>query len=211
MLCMEIRANEALVVPARGRKGPLPMNGKWPCLTLCLRLLLAAPTRWAQGPPYQADDPVPVDLHHYEFYIFGAADGTPAQTDSTGPALEFNWAATPRVQLHAILPWGSLNPSNNPVYLPGGTGPSACGLTDMGLRAKIAVIKETKYIPQIGAFTMSEIPTDGYVKGLGVGTVWYRFRSGCKQIWGTGSLTVALEKPSSRKPDTATSRMVSSC
>jgi hypothetical protein len=25
------------------------------------------------GPPFLTDDPVPVDLHHYEFYIFGGA------------------------------------------------------------------------------------------------------------------------------------------
>ncbi|MFZ1014487.1 MAG: hypothetical protein WAN28_14180, partial [Terracidiphilus sp.] len=83
----------------------------------------------AQGPPFQVDDPVPVDFHHYEFYIFGSADGTPAEMDFTGPAFEFNWGAVPRVQLHAILPWGGIYPSNNPIYLPGGAGPSAIGLT----------------------------------------------------------------------------------
>jgi hypothetical protein len=135
---------------------------------------LAVPRLWAQGPPYQTDDPVPVDLHHYEFYIFGTVDGTPAEIDSTGPAFEFNWGAISRVQLHAILPWGSVSPSNNPVYLPGGTGPSAFGLTDMELGAKIAYIKESKYVPQIGTFTMFEMPTGSYNKGLGVGKVWYR-------------------------------------
>ncbi len=92
---------------------------------------------WAQGPPYQTDDPVPVELHHYEFYVFGSTDGTPAETDATGPAFEFNWGAIRRVQLHAILPWGVIAPSNNPVYLPGGTGPSAFGLIDVELGAKI--------------------------------------------------------------------------
>ncbi len=143
-------------------------------LRLCFVLLLGALKLWAQGPPYQTDDPVPVDLHHYEFYIFGSTDGTPVETDSTGPAFEFNWGAIPRVQLHAILPWGSVNPSNNPVYLPGGTGASAFGLTDMELGAKIAFIKESKYIPQIGTFTMFEIPTGSYANGLGVGRVWYK-------------------------------------
>ncbi len=128
----------------------------------------------AQGPPYQTDDPVPVDYKHYEFYIFGSADGTPAEMDSTGPAFEFNWGALPRLQLHAVLPWGSVNPSNNPVYLPGGKGPSAFGLTDMELGAKIAYIKEGKYLPQIGTFTMFEMPTGNYDNGLGVGKAWYR-------------------------------------
>ena len=148
--------------------------GRGSKLALLLILMAAALKLWAQGPPYQTDDPVPVDLHHYEFYIFGGVDGTPAEIDSTGPAFEFNWGAVPRVQLHAILPWGVVAPSNNPVYLPGGTGSSAFGLTDMELGAKIAYIKESKYMPQIGTFTMFEMPTGNYDKGLGVGKVWYR-------------------------------------
>ena len=91
------------------------MNGRRTPMALLLLLAWAASRLWAQGPPYQTDDPVPVDLHHYEFYIFGGADGTPAEMDSTGPALEFNWGAIPRVQLHAILPWGAVAPSHNPV------------------------------------------------------------------------------------------------
>lgn len=130
----------------------------------------------AQGPPYQTDDPVPVDLHHYEFYIFGGLDGTPVEVDSTGPAFEFNWGAVPRVQLHAILPWGVVAPLNHPVYASegAGQGPTEFGLTDMELGAKIAYIKESKHIPQIGTFTMFEMPTGNYDKGLGVGKVWYR-------------------------------------
>ena len=143
-------------------------------LLFVLGLLFFVPHVWAQGPPYQIDDPVPVDLHHYEFYIFGAADGTPVEMDSTGPAFEFNWGAIPRVQLHAILPWGVVAPSNNPAYLPSGTGPTEFGLTDMELGAKIAYFKETKHIPQIGSFTMFEMPTGSYSKGLGIGKVWYR-------------------------------------
>jgi hypothetical protein len=48
------------------------------------------------------------------------------------------------------------------------------GLTDMELGAKIAWIKESKYFPQIGSFTMFEMPTGNYDSGLGVGKVWYR-------------------------------------
>jgi hypothetical protein len=148
---------------------------------LFLLLMLAASTLWAQGPPFQTDDPVPVDLHHYEFYIFGGVAGTPAEIDPTGPAFEFNWGALPRVQLHAIVPIGGIFPSNNPIYLPGGTGPSAFGITDTELGAKIAFIKESKYIPQIGTFTMFEIPTGNYDKGLGVGKVWYKVAPGWRR------------------------------
>jgi hypothetical protein len=143
---------------------------------LCLFFLLSFPSiLLAQaGPPFQTDDPVPVDYGHYEFYVFGAVDGTPAEIDSIGPAFEFNWGALPRLQLHAIVPWGTANPTNSLVYAPGGTGPSAFGFTDMELGAKVAWIKEGKYSPQIGSFTMFELPTGSYARGLGVGHVWYK-------------------------------------
>lgn len=149
----------------------LKMGLKFSMLSL---LLLAIPQVWAQGPPYQTDDPVPVEYGHYEFYIFGNADGTPVEMDTTGPAVEFNWGAIPRIQLHAILPLGSIMPSNNPIYLPSGTGPSAFGPVDAETGIKWAWIKESKHFPQIGTFTMFELPLGSYSKGLGVGKVWYK-------------------------------------
>jgi hypothetical protein len=143
-------------------------------LALCLLWFLAVSPLRAQGPPFQIDDPVPVDLHHYEFYIFGAVDGTPKEVDSSGPAFEFNWGAIPRVQLHAVLPLGTAAPMNNPVYLPEGAGLIAYGLTDVELGAKIALIKETKHFPQVGSFTMFEMPTGNDTRGLGVGKAWFK-------------------------------------
>ena len=143
-------------------------------LLLLTLMAISAAACWAQGPPYQTDDPVPVDYGHYEFYIFGSADGTPVEMDTTGPAFEFNWGAIPRVQVHAILPWGAIAPSNNAIYAPAGTGPAAFGVTDAELGVKVALIKESKQVPQIGTFTMIELPTGNYDMGLGVGKVWYR-------------------------------------
>ena len=144
-------------------------------LELSLLLILAAPELSAQaGPPFQTDDPTPVELGHYEAYVFGTVDGTPAEIDTTGPAFEFNWGAIPNIQLHAILPFGAVLPSNNPIYFPGGMGSSAFGLTDMELGVKYGFIKQTKHRPQIGSFTMFEIPTGSYSRGLGVGQVWYK-------------------------------------
>ena len=152
----------------------MTMTAKSLKLAALLLLALAAPRLWAQGPPFQIDDPVPVKLHHYEFYIFAAAAGTPVEKDVTGPAFEFNWGAIPRVQLHAILPWGVVAPSNNAAYLPSGSGPTEFGLTDAELGAKIALFEETKYVPQIGTFTMLEVPTGNANKGLGVGKAWFK-------------------------------------
>lgn len=147
-------------------------------------LLLLASTQAFAGPPFQTDDPEPVDFRHYEFYTFGMVDGTPVETDPTGPAAEFNWGALPRLQLHAILPFGAIMPSNNPVYLPSGAGPTAYGLTDMELGAKFKWIGETKHRPMIGTFTMLEVPTGSYAKGLGVGRVWYKLPVWVQKSWG---------------------------
>lgn len=152
-----------------------------------LLVMLAAPKLWAQGPPFQTDDPTPVDLGHYEAYVFGGVDGTPAEIDPAGPAFEFNWGAIPNVQLHAILPFGAILPSNNPVYAPGGKGPSAFGLTDMELGVKYGFVKQTKHRPQIGSFTMVEIPSGSYAKGLGVGRVWYKLPIWVQKDWGPWS------------------------
>jgi hypothetical protein len=122
--------------------------------TVAISIVLGPAALQAQGPPYQTDDPVPVDYQHYEFYIFGSADGTPVELDSSGPAFEFNWGALPRLQVHAILPFGSIQPSNKPLYAPAGVGPSAFGLIDVELGAKAAFIKESAHFPQVGTFPM---------------------------------------------------------
>ena len=146
------------------------------CLKLALFLatVLTAPMLWAQGPPYQTDDPTPVDFKHYEAYVFGGVDGTPVEYDTLGPAFEFNWGALPRIQLHVIVPLGAVYPTNNPIYAPSGIGPSAFGLTDIELGVKFGFIKQTKRRPQIGTFTMFEVPSGSYARGLGVGKFWYK-------------------------------------
>ena len=144
-------------------------------LAFVILLLLGAPRLFAQaGPPFQTDDSPPVDYGHYEAYVFGTADGTPVEMDSVGPAFEFNWGAIPNIQLHAILPLGAAVPLNHPAYAPAGSGPATFGLTDMELGVKYGFIQQTKHRPQIGSFTMFELPTGSYAKGLGIGKVWYK-------------------------------------
>lgn len=144
------------------------------------------------GPPFQTDDPTPVDLGHYEAYVFSTVDGTPVEIDTAGPAFEFNWGAIPNIQIHAILPLGIARPLNNPVYLPAGAGPSAFGLTDMELGVKYGFIKQTKRRPQIGSFTMFEIPIGDSMRGLGVGKVWYKLPIWVEKEFGPWSLCGGL-------------------
>ena len=152
-------------------------------ITLFLLFSLAAANLWA-GPPFQTDDPEPVEFRHYEVYVFGGSDGTPVETDPVGPAFEANWGAAPNLQLHIIMPLGAIVPSNNPLYSPAGVGPNAYGLTDTELGAKYRFVKETKHRPEFGTFTMLEIPTGSYAKGLGVGKVWYKLPVWVQKSWG---------------------------
>jgi hypothetical protein len=126
------------------------------------------------GPPFQTDDPEPIDFRNYEFYTFATSDGTPVETDIFGPALEFNWGALPNVHLHVIVPAATIVPANNPGLAPAGMGPRAFGIGDIELGIKYRFVQETKHCPMIGTFTMFEIPTGSAARGLGVGKTWYK-------------------------------------
>ncbi|MBZ5502905.1 MAG: hypothetical protein LAN59_11840, partial [Acidobacteriia bacterium] len=137
-----------------------------------LLLALLSPAIASAGPPFQTDDPQPIDFNHYEFYAFGAADGTALGTGTTGPAIEFNWGALPNLHLHIVIPAAGVLPANNPALLPLGAGPNAFGLGDVELGVKYRFVQETKRRPMIGVFPMFEAPTGNPNKGLGVGKGW---------------------------------------
>jgi len=137
-----------------------------------IALLLSAVSAAKAGPPFQTDDPEPVDFRHYEFYTFGNADGTGIEMDTAGPAIEFNWGILPNTQFHIVIPAASIMPSNNVNYSPAGVGPSAFGLGDVEIGVKYRLVKETKHQPMIGVFPMIEMPTGKYNLGLGVGKPW---------------------------------------
>ena len=74
----------------------------------------------------------------------------------------------------------------------------------MELGAKIAYIKESKHIPQIGSFTMFEMPTGNYDKGLGVGKVWYKLPLWMQKNVGHWLSMAAQVIRSCRRPTSAT-------
>jgi hypothetical protein len=123
--------------------------------------LLASPFAFA-GPPFQTDDPEPVPFHHYEAYAFGITDRASDGTFSQLPAFEFNYGAAPNLQLHIIVPGAYVTPDDN------------FGLGDIELGVKYRFVQEGKWRPQIGSFTMLEIPSGNGQKGLGNGQVWAR-------------------------------------
>ncbi len=167
----------------RAGRGHRPVWHVLRCVDAAFILFAIGPSALA-GPPFQTDDPEPVDLGHYEFYVFSGVDGTPIETDTTGPSFEFNWGALPDTQLHAILSFGAAVPSNGPQYAPAGVGPSAFGLLDTELGVKYRFVSQTPDRPEIGIFPMIELPTGSYSRGLGVGSTWYKLPVWIQKDWG---------------------------
>ncbi len=114
------------------------------------------------GPPFQTDDPEPVDFQHYEVYLFGTFDHSGGSTSAQVPALELNYGAAPNLQLHIVVP--AAYASSGPNY----------GIGDIELGAKYRFVQETKTRPQIGVFPFLEIPSGNGHLGLGNGSTWAR-------------------------------------
>ncbi|HEV7218716.1 MAG: hypothetical protein ACHP8A_02585 [Terriglobales bacterium] len=140
--------------------------------TVAVTVLFIFVLKAKAGPPFQTDDPEPVDFLHYELYAFGNASGTGVEMDTAGPAIEFNWGVLPNTQFHIVVPAVSVMPSNTPNYLPAGAGPSAFGVGDIEIGVKYKFIAETKHRPMFGIFPMIEAPNGNSNTGLGVGKTW---------------------------------------
>ncbi len=136
--------------------------------------LAAAAAAWA-GPPFLTDDPEPVELHHWEAYIFSSLDATPGGSAVQGPAVEFNLGAARELQLHLVVPLATASPS-------GGT--TTHGLGDVEMGVKYRFVDETARRPQIGTFPMVELPTGDVHRGLGNGRPWARLPVWVQKSWG---------------------------
>ncbi|MGH8094094.1 MAG: transporter [Chthoniobacterales bacterium] len=152
------------------------MNGVFRTVLRALCLNLALTTYSIAGPPFLTDDPEPVDLHHWEAYLFSSGMTSAAGSYAIeGPAVELNYGALPDTQLHLIVPLASV----------GGAGmPAASGLGDMELGVKYRFVHETNEWPQIGIFPMAELPTGDESRGLGNGRTWYRLPLWVQKSWG---------------------------
>ncbi len=150
---------------------------------LALTLLAASAAR--AGPPFLTDDPEPVELGHWEFYL--ASQWSMARHDAAGtcPHVEVNRGALTDVQLHAIVP-AALAVDNGL--------PSRFGLGDVELGVKWRFVEEGSRRPQVGIFPLLDLPTGSQRRGLGQGSasgllpVWLQKSSGAWLTYGGGGL-----------------------
>ena len=118
------------------------------------------------GPPFLTDDPVPVDYHHGEVYLFSTGTREADGTSGVGPAVEFNYGPLPDTMLHIIAPMAYDAPEGESSHF---------GYGDTELGIKYRIVHQTDLVPMIGVFPLVEIPTGNQDKGLGNGKAQYFF------------------------------------
>lgn len=125
----------------------------------CLTALAISRTARA-GPPFVTDDPEPVELGHWEFYVASQFRHEHAGNNWGLPSFEVNYGAAPDLQLHLIAPFALDAPTD---------ASSHYGYGDTELGAKFRFVKETDTRPQVGVFPLVELPTGDEDRGLGSG------------------------------------------
>ncbi len=127
------------------------------------------------GPPFLTDDPEPVDLNHWEFYVFGQGERSAGSDAFSGPAIEMNYGIAANTQLHLVAPVANLSS-------PGTGWTSGYGDTELGIKYRL--MEETDSRPQVGIFPMAELATGSSERGLGNGRTWYRLPVWIQKSWG---------------------------
>ena len=112
------------------------------------------------GPPFRTDDPIPVDYHHGEIYLFSTGTRDADGTSGLGPAVEFNYGPLPDMMLHLVTPMAYDAPKGEDSHF-------GYGDTEIGIKYRL--VHETEDMPAIGIFPLVEIPTGNQEKGLGNG------------------------------------------
>jgi hypothetical protein len=127
------------------------------------------------GPPFFTDDPVPLDLHHWEFYLASQDFVARGLTSGTLPHIETNYGLTSEMMLHVIVPLA--------YYRPRGAG-MQYGFGDIELGLKYRFVSETDTRPQIGTFPHVKVPLGNRSRGLGNGYAQVFLPIWIQKSWG---------------------------
>jgi hypothetical protein len=127
---------------------------------LSVLLCFCLATQASAGPPFNTDDPEPVNLHHWEFYLASHFERDPGGSVGTLPHLEVNYGVARNVQLHMIMPLTFNAPES---------GSFEYGLGDTEIGAKFRLKQEGRLRPMVGLFPLVDMPTGTNDRGLGAG------------------------------------------
>ena len=112
------------------------------------------------GPPYLTDDPEPVDLHHWETYLFAAGQTVNGQRSGLAPAFEANYGPFEDAQLQFQIPTA---------YVDGDDGLRHRGYGDTQVGFKYRFVHESDFLPQIAIYPQIQAPTGRSEDDLGSG------------------------------------------
>lgn len=143
-------------------------------LNVCVLLLLLSRPLWA-GPPFQTDDPEPVPLGHWEFYLASIGTAGSGQAMYTAPHFEVNYGAAPGLQLHLVAPLERSTATGTPAEY---------GYGDTEIGAKYRIWKQAGARPEIGTFPLIELPTGSAARGLGSGHLQWFLPVWIQESWG---------------------------
>ena len=101
------------------------------------------------GPPFNTDDPVPVDFHHWEYYIASSYQFGKHDDNATLPHFEVNYGVVPNIQLHILAGMGYAKEAAKNEY----------GFMTAELGFKYRFINDEENNFQIGIFPLIELPT----------------------------------------------------
>jgi hypothetical protein len=134
------------------RRSGTPRAQAWQIAALLLGLM-SGPA--LAGPPYVSDDPEPTDYKHFEIYTFN--NGTSTRDGTAGESgIDFNYGATPDLQLTATLP-GAFNQS-------AGSGLSL-GPGNVELAAKYRLLHQDTFGLDVSIFPRVFLPSGSNLTG----------------------------------------------
>jgi hypothetical protein len=120
---------------------------------MCIQFIYA-------GPPYDTDDPQPVDFHHWEFYCSSIGFKYSYATMATIPHVEVNYGVVPNVQLHVIAPMSFYSVKE-------GMKDYGYGDTEFGVKYRFVNRDSGNF--QVGIFPLLEAATGNANENLGNG------------------------------------------
>jgi hypothetical protein len=135
------------------------------------------------GPPFQTDDPEPVEYRQWEVYVASQGNFGQEETSLTAPHVELNYGLLTNVQIHLLAPFEFEKQPGDPSHY---------GFGDVELGAKFRFLQESSTRPQMGVFPLVLIPTGDTDHGLGSGQfrvflpVWIQKSFGSWETYGGG-------------------------
>jgi hypothetical protein len=116
------------------------------------------------GPPYLTDDPVPVDLGHWEIYAFSQGSFVDHQASLSLPATEINYGAAPGLQLHVQVAAALLGQAGYATQY-------GVGDAEAGVKYRFLDPGQSSPWPQLAIYPQVFFPTGDAARALGTGRV----------------------------------------